>query len=148
MPLIYEQTACTSSDSLYWWTQCTLCTVYILKGNRFLLPQHRTMLCIQRHQFGMKSWGERSLVIKLVCWFPTFEYKNQGVVTPQNPVILLDTDNILMRSYSVHRAGWSTVQISVLPWYFCLAHAKNGKSHRHFKNFSATLFGASFSISK
>ena len=73
---------------------------------------------------------------------------NQGVVMPRNPAILLDRDDIVIRSYSVRRAGLSTVQISVLPGYFCLAHAKNEKSYRHFKNFSATLFGARFSILK
>ena len=56
---------------------------------------------------------------------------NQGVVTPRNPAILLDRDDILIRSYSVRRAGLSTVQISVLLGYFCLAHARNGKFHRH-----------------
>ena len=67
-------------------------------------------------------------------------WQNQGVATPQNPAILLDRDDILMRSYSVDRAGLSTVQISVLPGFFCLKHATNGKSHRHFKNFSATFW--------
>ena len=52
---------------------------------------------------------------------------------------LLDRDDVLMRSYSVRRTGLTSVQITVLPGYFCLAHARNGKSQRHFKNFSATF---------
>ena len=70
--------------------------------------------------------------------------KHQGVATPRNPAILLDRDDILKRRYSVRRPGLSTVQISVLPGYFCLAHARNGNSHCHFKNFSATLLKQDF----
>ena len=40
---------------------------------------------------------------------------NPGVATPLNPAILLDRDDILMRHYSVHRTGLSTVQILMLP---------------------------------
>ena len=37
----------------------------------------------------------------------------------------LDRDKILMRRYSVRRTGLTSVQILVLPGYFCLAHARN-----------------------
>ena len=66
-----------------------------------------------------------------ICLFISqlFGFFPGGAATPRNPAILLDRDDFLMRS-------------------FCLAHARNGKSHRHFKNFSATLFGARISILK
>ena len=39
---------------------------------------------------------------------------------PRNPAILLDRDNILMRSYSVRRAGLNTVQIQCCQSIFVL----------------------------
>ena len=73
----------------------------------------------------------------------------QRVATSRNPVILQDRDDILMRSYSVRRAGLSTVQISVLPGFFCLTHARNGICKtRPFQEFLRHVFGARFSIEK
>ena len=73
----------------------------------------------------------------------TEQNKYSNVVQPQKIDVdlqtgvfqhsLLDRDDILLRSYSVRRTGLTSVQILVLPGYFCLAHARNGKSHRHFK---------------